>query len=88
MGFLIKTMEMEEKEFAEGELIESLGFGKKLEPYDFEKYRAKNPNLSKKMYAHCRMQGILYKVLLGYEVRRRELNRTVEVLNPVWFLGY
>ena len=53
------------------------------EPYDYEKYLAINPTLTKRMYNFLYDNRTLWKVLCGKEVR---LQWTNDVLKAQWWL--
>jgi hypothetical protein len=53
-----------------------------LQPYNYERYLAVNPNLTVKMYKHLRDNHCEWKILCGLRV---EIKGTTEVLNEVWF---
>ena len=55
----------------------------RLQPYNFERYKAVNPNLSEKMYRFLRENGTEWKILCGEKVIMKYEN---EVLEPVWYL--
>lgn len=55
----------------------------KLEPYNYEKYKAINPNLTESMYRRMRIGGVLWKVSLGI----KHIDKfSGEVLNSNWRL--
>lgn len=60
-----------------------LGNLDRLQPYNFERYKAVNPNLTEKMYRFLRGNGTEWKILCGEKVVMKYEN---EVLQPVWYL--
>ncbi|MFE3869873.1 hypothetical protein ACFX5F_01390 [Flavobacterium sp. ZS1P70] len=55
-----------------------------VQPYDYERYRAVNPKLTKKMYEFLRGNGSEWKILCGVYVK---IQWTNEVLEEVWYLN-
>ena len=55
-----------------------------VQPYDYERYRAVNPKLTKEMYEFLRGNGSEWKILCGLKVTRQWSN---DVLEPVWYLN-
>lgn len=55
----------------------------KLEPYDYEKYKAINPKLTESMYRKMRQSGALWKIKIGREHKDKYSG---EVLQGVWWL--
>lgn len=51
------------------------------QPYNYERYKAVNPHLTKRMYEYLRGNGSEWKILCGVEVKIKYEN---EVLNEVW----
>jgi hypothetical protein len=77
---------MEKEEFNIENLEKELGldYNHRLQPYDYEKYNAVNPNLTKDMYHFLRGNGSEWKILCGLKVIRKWSN---DVLEPVWYLN-
>lgn len=63
--------------------LERHGHRIEKEPWDYEKYKAINPKLSKSMYKFLYGNGGLWKVKCG---KRVENKLTGEVLEAVWWL--
>ena len=59
------------------------GYYKTRELYDFERYKAINPKLTKKIYDFLYHNGGTWKIKCGKKVVMRYEN---EVLEPVWWL--
>jgi hypothetical protein len=55
-----------------------------MQPYNYERYKAVNPNLTKSMYEYLRGNGSEWKILCGLHVKRPWSN---DVLEPVWYLN-
>lgn len=60
-----------------------LGLEYTMQPYDYERYKAVNPNLTEKMYRFLRGNGEEWKILCGEEVVMKYEN---EVLEHAWYL--
>lgn len=56
-----------------------------MQPYNYERYKAVNPNLTKSMYEFLRGNGSEWKILCGLHVKRQWSN---DVLEPVWYLNF
>lgn len=63
-------------------LRKSMGLNNMFRPYEYEKFKAVNPLLSKKMYQYLRENGTEWKILIGFPVKIKWSN---EVLKPLWF---
>lgn len=50
----------------------------KLEPYDYEKYKAINPKLTETLYRRMREGGALWKITLGRKHTDKYVNETLE----------
>jgi hypothetical protein len=70
-------------EFDNTAFKKSFGLTNRMPPYNYEKYKAINPALSKKMYNFLRGNGTLWKVNCGQRVVMKYEN---EVLEAVWWL--
>lgn len=66
-------MENRKKEFNDWEY--------NLQPYNYERYKAVNPKLTKRMYEYLRGNGSEWKILCGVEVKIKYEN---EILEEVW----
>jgi hypothetical protein len=53
---------------------------KHLQQYDYERYLAVNPNLTREMYQFLRGNKTEWKILCGFEVK---MNWSDEVLEPI-----
>lgn len=73
-------------EFNIEELEESLGitYGKRLQPYNYKRYRLFNPKLSENMYRFLRDNNCEWKILCGLRVTMAWSN---DVLEPLWYLN-
>lgn len=65
--YLKKNKKM--KEFDLEKFNEEMGFNFKLQPYNYEKYKSVNPNLTENMYSYLRENGTEWKILCGCQVR-------------------
>lgn len=54
-----------------------------LQPYNFERYLATNPNLTEAVYTHLRQNGAEWKILCGLSVSN---HWGTEILKEVWYL--
>jgi len=60
---------MENKKFNNEEFKRKLGLvPKRLQPYDYERYKKVNPNLTESVYEQLRRNGSEWKILCGLEV--------------------
>lgn len=65
-------------------LEELLGFQKQgLQPYNYERYKAVNPKLTKEVYEYLRGNGSEWKILCGLSITTHWGN---EILKEVWYL--
>jgi hypothetical protein len=56
-----------------------------MQPYNYERYKAVNPYLTKGMYEFVRGNGSEWKILCGLKVVRPWSN---DVLEPVYYLNF
>lgn len=54
-----------------------------LQPYNYERYKAINPNLTEEVYSELRKMGAEWKILCGLEVNT---HWGATLLKEVWFL--
>jgi len=73
-------------EFNIEEFIESLGlnYENRLEPYNYERYKSFNPQLSEAMYRFLRDNNCEWKILCGLRVTMAWSN---DALEPLWYLN-
>jgi len=66
---LYKTNKMENKKFDNEEFKRELGLvPRRLQPYNYERYKKVNPNLTEPVYQQLRRDGSEWKILCGLEV--------------------
>lgn len=67
------------------ELRKSMGLGERyIQPYDYDRYKAVNPNLTVEAYKHLRSNGSEWKILCGLSF---SYPWGVEILKEVWWLN-
>jgi hypothetical protein len=75
---------MKKEEFDNEQFQKDMGLKPNpLQPYDYERYKAFNPNLTERVYQHLRQNRAEWKILCGLSVSEHWGR---EVLKEVWEL--
>jgi hypothetical protein len=76
---------MKDETFDNEKIKKELGLKPRiLQPYDFERYKSFNPNLTEIAYKHLRENQSEWKILCGLSVRT---HWGLEILKRVWWLS-